>query len=248
MNHLDLFSGIGGFALAASWVWGKDHKIVSFCETNKYCTKILNKHWPQTPVFPDIKRFSHESIKFVQIDLLTGGFPCQPASHVGNRKGTEDDRWLWPEMLRLVREIKPKWIIAENVRGLCSLEQGMVFKSVLSDLEDIGYEVQPFIIPAASIGAFHKRERLWIVAHSNSEGLCRGKATKDSPKSRQKRFEQPERLLECCSRVAISAGKFGRKSDGVSRRVDRLRALGNAIVPQCVMPIMEAIKSVDLVS
>lgn len=162
MIHLDLFSGIGGFALAASWVWGQDHNIHSFVEIDKFCQKVLKKHWPDVPIHDDIRTYKHDG---TPIDLLTGGFPCQPFSVAGKRRGKEDDRFLWPEMLRVISEVQPTWVIAENVGGLITQESGVVFENCCSDLEKEGYEVQPFIIPACAVNAPHRRDRVWIVGH-----------------------------------------------------------------------------------
>lgn len=175
MRHLDLFSGIGGFALAASHVWGDRHEIVCFCEQDKDCQKTLCQHWPGIPIHIDVKKFKqqsriskHRGYDYGRIDLLTGGFPCQPYSTAGKRRGSKDDRALWPEMLRIVKETKPTWIIGENVAGFAS----MGLDVCLSDLESQGYEARPFVIPACSVQAVHRRDRIWIVA--NNEGGVNG--------------------------------------------------------------------------
>lgn len=162
MKHLDLFSGIGGFALAADRVWpGIEHV---FVDNDLFCQAILKKHWPNAKIYGDIKCFTNTNNENYYI--LTGGFPCQPFSQAGQRKGTADDRYLWPEMLRVIREFKPTWVIAENVRGLLTWNEGLVFETVCADLESIGYEVQPIVIPACAVGAPHRRDRVWIVAHT----------------------------------------------------------------------------------
>lgn len=166
MKMLDLFSGIGGFSLAASWTGCIE--TVAFCEIDPFCQKILKKHWPDVPVYSDITKLKGED--FEKIDIITGGFPCQPFSLAGKRKGTADDRHLWPEMLRIISEVKPTWVIAENVYGLLSQQEGVVFENCCLDLENQGYEVQPFIIPACAINAPHRRDRVWIVAHTNTPG------------------------------------------------------------------------------
>ena len=165
MRHLDLFSGIGGFALAASRVWN-DHQVVSFCDIEPFAQKVLKKHWSDVPCHDDIKTMKGSD--YANIDLLTGGFPCQPFSQAGQRRGSEDDRHLWPEMLRIIREAKPRWIVGENVRGLTNWNEGVVFDEVLSDLEAEGYSVQSFLIPACAVDAPHRRDRIWIIAHSNN--------------------------------------------------------------------------------
>lgn len=162
MRHGSLFSGIGGFDLAAEWMGWEN---VFHCEWNEFGQKILKYYWPKAISYNDITKTDF-TIHRGQIDILTGGFPCQPASTAGKRKGTDDDRWLWPEMLRAIREIQPSWVVAENVRGLLSLEGGVVFDTVLADLEAEGYEVIPFLLPACAVNAPHRRDRIWIVAHS----------------------------------------------------------------------------------
>ena len=459
MRLLDLFSGIGGFSLAAQWVWGDELEIVAFCEIDKFCQKVLKKHWPDVPIIEDVrellcelknkelpteeispspkkqsrtgesflnvnsapslfqfhrvllngaedfvtgiaeskpceemmdqmhmegigcgapqtpiikmeqdtngesdikkqgfhngeggysqgiitpvkiasssqnKRISldHTILKngqnilhsdlnsqtaspFVndatmgfigekQIDILTAGIPCQPASCAGKRKGKGDDRWLWGETFSIIRKIHPRWIILENVRGILSLERGVVFDNLLSELESYGYEVQPFIIPACAVNAPHRRDRVWIVAHT--EQSCRrgrlserlpdsdGRTTPEKSESLQSRngktyssnIEQgsqdvadskgkglegtnrkrdscPDgRNLQCPSRDrwstepsmgelvnGVSGGlvRFrGRVAKGVSNRVNKLKSLGNAIVPQVAEQIFRAIKQVE---
>ncbi len=194
MNHLDLFSGIGGFAYAVDQVWpGSTH---TFCDNNKFCQKVLAKHWPESEIYGDIRTITNpndrtsgsgvitKSNEKTQLecgtnytgnwngfDLITGGFPCQPFSQAGKRRGTEDDRYLWPEMLRVIRLTKPTWIIGENVGGLVTWNEGMVLEQVCLDLEAEGYEVQPLIIPACSVNAPHRRDRIWIIANMSGKRL-----------------------------------------------------------------------------
>ena len=170
LTHLDLFSGIGGFALAAQWM---RYQTVQFVEWDKFCQKVLAKNFPGVPIHSDIKDF--DGTKYAGVDLLTGGFPCQPASCAGRRAGTSDDRWLWPEMLRVIRDAQPEWIVGENVGGLITLEDGLVFEHLLVDLENEGYEVQPIIIPACAVNAPHRRDRVWIVAHAERGGRDAGR-------------------------------------------------------------------------
>lgn len=160
-THLDLFSGIGGFALAANLA---GFKTIGFCEKDNYCQKILKKHWPDIAINDDIKTFS--ASKYLGVDLLTGGFPCQPYSLAGTQQN-DDDRKLWPEMLRVIQECQPTWIIGENVPGIINL----ALDGIITDLEKEGYEVQSFIIPACAVNAPHKRDRVWIVAHTKRERL-----------------------------------------------------------------------------
>lgn len=164
MRHIGLFAGIGGFELAARWMgWNT----IAWSEWDPFCQKVLSYHFPEAKGYGDIKQADFTQYRG-QCDILTGGFPCQPYSVAGKRLGKEDERHLWPEMLRVIREVRPSWIVGENVRGLLSWNEGVVFEEVCTDLESEGYEVQTFIIPAAGIGAPHRRERVWIVAHSDN--------------------------------------------------------------------------------
>jgi DNA (cytosine-5)-methyltransferase 1 len=167
MKHGSLFSGIGGFDLAAEWMGWEN---VFHCEIAEFPRKILNHYWPKSESYEDIKKTDFTKWHGT-VDIISGGFPCQPYSAAGKRLGKEDDRHLWPEMLRVIREVKPQWVVGENVRGLLNWNGGMVFHEVCADLENIGYEVQAFIIPASGINAPHQRERLWIVAHNINNRL-----------------------------------------------------------------------------
>jgi DNA (cytosine-5)-methyltransferase 1 len=163
MTHGSLFSGIGGFDLAAQWM-GWENKF--HCEWNEFGQRVLHHYWPDAELFTDITK--SDFTKYAnQIDVLTGGFPCQPYSKAGKRRGKEDQRHLWPEMLRVIREIKPRYVVGENVRGLITWNAGLVFDEVCSDLENLRYQVAPFIIPASSVNAPHQRERIWFVAYSD---------------------------------------------------------------------------------
>jgi len=162
MTHGSLFSGIGGFDLAAEWM-GWENKF--HCEWNEFGQKVLHYYWPNAEQFTDIKK-SNFTKYANRIDILTGGFPCQPYSSAGKRLGKEDDRHLWPEMLRAIREIQPRWVVGENVRGLTNWNGGVVFDEVQADLEAEGYEITPFLLPACAVNAPHRRDRIWFVAHS----------------------------------------------------------------------------------
>ena len=164
MNHIGLFEGIGGFSLAARWM-GWD--TIAWCEWNPFCQKVLNYHFPKAKQHGDITTTDF-TIYRGQCDILTGGFPCQPYSVAGKRLGKEDERHLWPEMLRAIREIQPRWVVGENVRGLTNWNGGMVFDEVQADLEAIGYEVLPFLLPACAVNAPHRRDRIWFIAYANS--------------------------------------------------------------------------------
>lgn len=191
MVHYDLFAGIGGFSLALEEVFYDEQIKHIFCEWEKFPTAVLKQHWPDGEYFGDIKdliahtqrqrlegsgeettghggQFSTELRDKEQI-ILTGGFPCQPFSHAGRRQGTADDRYQWPNMFEVIRNVRPQWVVAENVRGLVSWNEGMVLEQVCSDLESEGYEVQPIIIPAIAVNAPHRRDRVWIVAHAKDE-------------------------------------------------------------------------------
>jgi DNA (cytosine-5)-methyltransferase 1 len=160
MNHGSLFSGIGGFDLAAEKMgWNN----VFHCEWNSFGQKILKYYWPHAKSFNDIKE-SDFSIYRGVIDIITGGFPCQPYSSAGKRLGKEDDRHLWPEMLRVIRQVQPRWVVGENVRGLTNWNGGLVFDEVQADLETSGYEVLPFLLPACAVNAPHRRDRIWFVS------------------------------------------------------------------------------------
>jgi DNA (cytosine-5)-methyltransferase 1 len=161
MTHGSLFSGIGGFDLAAEWSGWEN---LFNCEWEEFPRKVLKHHFPNAKQYEDIKDFNATNYNG-RIDVLSGGFPCQPFSTAGLRKGTEDERHLWPEMLRIIRECKPRWVVGENVRGLVSWSDGLVLETCCTDLEALGYSVQSFIIPACSTGAPHRRDRIWIVAH-----------------------------------------------------------------------------------
>jgi len=162
MNHGSLFSGIGGFDLASQWMGWIN---VFHCENNPFGKKVLQYYWPNAISYDDI-RTTDFTVHRGKIDILTGGFPCQPFSLAGKRKGTEDDRHLWPEMLRAIREINPAWVVGENVFGITNWSDGLVFEQVQADLEAEGYEVQPFVLPACAVNAPHRRDRVWFVAHS----------------------------------------------------------------------------------
>jgi len=173
MKHGSLFSGIGGFDLAAEWIGWEN---VFHCEIDEFPRKILNYYWPNSISYHDIKTTDF-TIHRGKIDILTGGFPCQPYSAAGKRLGKEDDRHLWPYMLDAIRSIQPRWVVGENVRGLVSWSDGLVFEEVQTDLETEGYEVQAFLLPAASVNAPHRRDRIWFVAkNTNSSGFVQRKS------------------------------------------------------------------------
>lgn len=260
MKHLDLFSGIGGFAYAAQTVWGNEYENVGFCDNNKFCQQVLKKHWPNATIYGDIRNLK---LSIGSADLVTGGFPCQPFSNAGKREGKQDNRYLWPEMLRIIREVRPTWVVGENVAGLIGMAE---FEIVCSDLETEGYEVQPFIIPACAVGAPHRRDRVWIVAHAdnnsepaitinentrqrelvknvpntNSTDVQRGFSIKESNGITIGTIPVPE-LWET-SEGLLPQTVLCRTDEGIPDRVDRTKALGNAIVSQVAIEIFRAIR------
>ena len=285
MQHLDLFSGIGGFALAARNVgW----TTTAFCEIDPFCQRVLAKHFPGVPIYDDIRTLEPEAVGPVQ--LITGGYPCQPFSYAGVRAGTADERHLWPEVARLVRDLNPAWCVFENVAGHITLG----LDQVLADLDGLGYAHGTFIIPAAAADAAHRRDRLWIVANTNGSGHSTtgkpgihpepnrqgppdhaGHAHRDVADALRQGLERPDHgelahhdaarrcaheAMAHTSGVERTAGlidqrprevqvfrpwpaepNVGRMAHGVPDRVDRLRALGNAIVPQVAERIFHAI-------
>jgi DNA (cytosine-5)-methyltransferase 1 len=327
LKHLDLFSGIGGFALAARMVGSIE--TVAFCECEPYAQAVLKKHWPDVPICNDIHQLKGND--YGPIDIITGGFPCQPYSLAGKRKGNDDNRALWPEMFRVIREARPRWVLGENVAGIVSL----ALDGVLTDLENEGYTCQAFIIPACAVNAKHRRDRVWIVGHSQDnrmEGMRSGgeqvasgnagekvsmrpseivaHAPRKSIQRKSGKLDEAERSRQGLNAAACSgsedvadANRFrleearteqlstgaSRKSEavrnatgeglpdwasgtvgqpcpiteferpdgreierdfrgmahGVSNRVDRIKSLGNAIVPQVAAEILRAILIAD---
>ena len=181
MTHGSLFSGIGGFDLAAEWMeWDN----VFHCEWNDFGKKVLKYYWPKAISYDDITKTDF-SVHRGRIDILSGGFPCQPYSQAGKRLGKEDDRHLWPEMLRAIREIEPSYVVGENVLGLTNWNGGLVFEEVQTDLEAEGYEVQPFILPASGVNAPHQRQRVWFVAKNTNKNGWRSDQRKENPEKRR---------------------------------------------------------------
>ena len=199
MNHGSLFSGIGGFDLAASWM---NWENIFHCEWNPFGQKVLKHHFPQSISYNDITKTDF-SIHRGEIDILTGGFPCQPYSLAGKRKGKEDERHLWPEMLRAIREIQPSWVVGENVFGLINWSGGLVFDEVQADLEAAGYEVFPYVLPACAVNAPHRRDRVWFVAYNQHNGNRRREQQQESEQKTNRASENTgstggkERLFTC---------------------------------------------------
>lgn len=285
MKHLDLFSGIGGFSLAARWMgW----ETVAWVEINEYCQKVLRKNFPEAKGYGDIKEFDR-TIYRGSVDIITGGFPCQPFSTAGKRLGTDDPRHLWPEMLRIVDEFQPSFVVGENVHGITNWSNGLVFEMVCHDMEAKGYEVAPVILPAASVGAPHRRDRCWFVAYSHCNDARRREHGETGCKATviESEEEERQRLRSFVKRVggegpianseqirlqdrnakpsrgrtqSVTERLCGitewddfptvsgvcRGNDGVPNRVDRIAALGNAIVPQVALQIFKAIEATIL--
>ena len=316
VRHLDLFSGIGGFALACRMVGGIE--TVAFCEREPYCQRVLAKHWPSVPICNDIHDL--EGTEYGTVELITGGYPCQPFSLAGKRQGAADDRHLWPELRRVVKAARPAWVLCENVAGHIT----MGLDAVLSDLDSIGYSCGAVVIPACAVDARHRRDRVWIMANRKQSGLerhagyganrsepgrfgaeadrsaCEGdlRGTVANAKGRENfgreggKLDGAERRRPCVNTSADACGEdvanaseqqrdrrgygagwwerepleairharegggkenglsipeslLGRVAHGIPARVDRLRGLGNAIVPQVAAEIIRAMMLAD---
>jgi len=276
LRVLDLFSGIGGFSLGLERTGG--FETVAFCEYEPFPRAVLARHWPNVPCFPDVRELKGSDIDG-PVDVICGGYPCQPFSTAGQRRGKEDDRHLWPEFSRLVAELRPTWVIGENVAGHIS----MGLDDVLSDLEGQGYACRAFVIPACAVDAPHRRDRVWAVAFSDrgngqpseserprvrpaadrqgADADLGGASAKRAAMADAKRIRQsgqgqpsitsnqaPNRKRETGDAFNergrcewLPEPNVGRVAHGVSRRVDRLKALGNAVVPQIPEMIGRAI-------
>lgn len=276
LRTLDLFSGIGGFSLGLESTGF--FETIGFVEKDKFCQKVLKKHWSNINIEEDIRNVKGEKYA---AEVITGGFPCQPFSVAGKRKSTADDRYLWDEMLRVIRETKPRWVIGENVEGIVNINEGMVLRQVLTDLENEGFKSQCIIIPASGIGAWHQRKRIWILAYSNNNGSYRsqGNATKQSSNEQKDRlsFGDDKDVPNTNTRFSIGENKeiqTGRNAfdsiyksgernwwqtqselcgvpNGVSYELDknrsnRIKALGNSIVPQIARQIGLAIMEAEI--
>jgi DNA (cytosine-5)-methyltransferase 1 len=231
VKHLDLFSGIGGFALGLQKV---GFETVAFCDIEKYCQHLLKQKWNGVKIYSDVREITKEKFKADGIEspeIITGGFPCQPFSVAGSRKGTDDNRHLWPEMFRIIKEFKPRWIIGENVRGIVSIQDGLVFETVCTDLESEGYEVQTFNIPAVGVGAPHKRERIWIVANSRCS-IRREQSSRNSESIGSRTFKETERSTDT-SKITGSSERAETMADTESKRTgennERLRSRTSGI-------------------
>ena len=295
MRHVDLCSGIGGFALGFQWA-GLSRPVL-FCDIEPWSRKVLAKHWPDVPIAEDVRELANDPTGLVpDCDILTAGYPCQPFSVAGLQRGAEDDRHIWPEIYKIIQAKRSNWIVLENVFGHISLG----LDQVLSDLEAEDYTCQPFVVPACAVNAPHRRDRVWIVAHANSQGEPDGAKheqrmvgnTTDNGRNRGAaatgrtgQTDQPDQpgfeirsepsgsgqdVADAYSKRgclwhtewqdAEDAGQsprcekhggwdfeppVGRVANGIPRRVDRLKGLGNAIVPQIAMQIGLTIKAVE---
>lgn len=271
MRVLDLFSGIGGMSLGLEWA---GMTTAAFCEIEPFPRAVLRKHWPLVPIYDDVRTLTADRLardRVGRIDLVCGGYPCQPFSRAGKQRGTTDPRYLWPEMRRIVGEVRPAWVLAENVAGHITLG----LDQVLADLEADGYAGRAIVVPACAVDAPHRRDRVWIVA-TDADRDSRGAypdglrdAVADSDLARLEGWNGEGVRTRAGERAAwprgasvpdadsIAAGRFaeprgergewlaepgvGRVAHGVPRRVDRLRGLGNAVVPQVVAEIGRAI-------
>lgn len=259
LKVLDLFSGIGGFSLGLERA---GMETVAFCEIDKFCQQVLKKHWPDVPVFKDITKLDGKQFNGA-VDVVCGGFPCQPFSVAGKQKAEKDSRHLWPEMLRIIRECRPTWIIGENVKGIIKLGLDTICK----DLEAEGYAIRLFNIPACGVGAPHRRERIWIIAHttgkqdrwvqhpefqtdaiasvaSNADNFrCKGSQPKALQGQSTQSWELAGGYQEWRNGWPVSAPRVCGVDDGIPNRTHRLKSLGNAVVPQIPELIGRAILS-----
>ena len=209
LKVLDLFSGIGGFSLGLHSTGIFD--TIKFVEFDEFCQKVLKKNYPNVPIEGDIKNVKGREF---EADIIVGGFPCQPFSVAGKQKGRDDNRYLWPEMFRLIKEIKPEFVIGENVQGLVNLQNGMVLRQVQDDLEGEGFEVQCFLIPASGIGAWHQRFRVWIVAHSKHNGYLAAESRCNEKKNRDEKKNGEDINT---SRKSIGTSANGETNKGYER-------------------------------
>lgn len=244
MKHLGLFEGIGGFSLAARWAgW----ETVAWVEKDKHCQRVLKKHFPNAKGHADIFEFSGIKYKGI-VDIITGGFPCQPFSHAGERNGTRDERYLWPEMLRVVNEIQPRWVVAENVYGLLTIDNGFTVESICSDLENSDYE-RPIILDTSSdaFGLSTMERHIWIISEATSQRRKRSQKKQDQGNRNEREFQGANTGI--IDRWDIRETKFCRVGERVSARLDkgqreRIKQLGNAIPPYIAYQIFQTIDAI----
>jgi len=304
LTHLSLFSGIGGIDLAAEWA---GFKTIAFCDNDKYCQRVLKKHWPDVPIIEDVKDVTREAIATycermgwtarprervqptkqeavrqnagdirTEVTLISGGFPCQPHSVAGSRKGSGDERNLWPEFRRIIGEIRPRWVLGENVPGLFTSDSRRFFGGILADLAALGYAVGWQTYGAVDVGALHRRNRVFIVGYSpelyqhgsnhqraksyaqvsesGNSGSTQfvsdterqrqqgqGEFINSSDKAQNGEGETDRTINECIRNIWQSEPDVGRVANGIPFRMDRLKCLGNAVVPQQIYPVLKAI-------
>lgn len=269
MKHIGLFEGIGGFSLAARWMGWETVAVCEFDPKCQEVLRRRFPEAKLIKDVRDIYRFTDEyedvygdrevmycarhdaefgdcecigcsewDDEIGEIDILTAGFPCQPFSNNGKREGKNDERNLWPETIRIIRHTRPKWFIGENVPGIISWNNGEIFSEILTDLKEEGYEVWPISIPATTVGAEHQRERIWFIAHDKSQRI---------QGVRPEGEQQPQPLDRPLLPLRNSNGEWEvepdlrRANDGVPGKMDRLKQLGNAIVPQVAFQIFKTI-------
>lgn len=261
-THLSLFSGIGGLDLAAEWA---GFETVGQCEWADYPRKVLERHWTDVPRWRDIHDLTgddfYERTGRRTVDIISGGFPCQPFSVAGKHKGKGDDRYLWPQMCRVIAELEPRWVVGENVPGILRIAAA----DVVQDLERLGFECVVFDFEAAAVGAPHRRERVAFVAHRKGLGFEGSRADREQVggvhAAERKASSSGAVFRVDCEAVANTDGRtmrrdgdnrrnqwsaepdVGRMAHGIPNRVDRLRCLGNAVVPQQFYPIFRAIRA-----
>lgn len=226
MRFVSLFAGIGGFDLGLERA---GMTCVGQVEIDPFCVQVLKKHWPDVPRHDDVRTF--QGSEFGEFDLLCGGYPCQPFSVAGNRKGAEDERHLWPEVIRIIRNVRPRIVLLENVPGHLSLG----FGRVLGDLAESGYDAEWDCIPASAVGAPHQRDRVWIVAYPNRAGCGRLEEPHGEPiepRKQPRRWSHADGLAVAARQAAQAPARIGRVDDGIPHWSHRLRSLGNAVVPQ----------------
>lgn len=237
MKVLDLCAGIGGFSLGLERA---GMTTVAFCEIEEFPQQVLKANFPGVPVYDDVRTLTAERLAadgINTIDIVCGGFPCQPFSVAGKRGGKNDDRHLWPEMFRIIQEVQPTWVIGENVAGFVE----MALCEVSADLEGAGYEVQPFIIPACAVNAPHRRDRIWIIAHSIRNQQSRQESRYGKIRRMGREFKSLAWDRDWKSALCVFRGM----DDGLSYGVDRLDTLRNAVVPQIPEIIGRAIMEIE---
>lgn len=251
MKSIELFAGVGGISLAAHWA---GIETIAFCEQNHFCQKVISKNFPDYPIYDDVCTLTKDKLiadgvieKNGTIDIISGGYPCQPFSLAGKQLGQGDERYLWGEFFRLIKELRPTWVVGENVYG--HVNNGMSI--VVSDLESQGYQVWPVVLQASDIGAPHKRERIFIVAfNSCSESVLQKDKTVNTFRSEWQAWQtftwQHWRTFSELH-WSVPEPAVCRMDDGVSKRLDknRLIALGNAVVPNQIYPIFKSIVDVS---